>query len=141
VIVFSDSSDDADAHGAALTSITIPLGRTVGATSSGSSTETDLVVSTIDLVGSVSSDPTRSAGARRWQTHVHVAARSEPADGDYEHRKHARVGVLKVLRGGRDARFESVAPVSNVDAAGVERADVHAMTVRVIPEHDPLCEE
>jgi hypothetical protein len=42
------------------------------------------------------------------------------------------VGILKVLQDGRSARFEAVAPVSNVDAAGVERADVHAMALRVI---------
>lgn len=41
------------------------------------------------------------------------------------------VGVLKVLESGRDARFESIAPVTNRDAGGVERADVHAMTVRL----------
>jgi hypothetical protein len=40
------------------------------------------------------------------------------------------VGVLKVLEGGRNAIFESVAPVSNIDSSGVERADVHAMTIR-----------
>jgi YVTN family beta-propeller protein len=27
--------------------------------------------------------------------------------------------------------FEAAAPVSNVDAAGIERADVHAMTIRI----------
>jgi hypothetical protein len=41
------------------------------------------------------------------------------------------VGVVKVLQGGRDGRFEAVARVSNIDAQGVERADVHAMSVRV----------
>jgi hypothetical protein len=41
------------------------------------------------------------------------------------------VGILKVTEGGRNAVFEAVAPASNVDAAGVERADVHAMTVRL----------
>jgi hypothetical protein len=41
------------------------------------------------------------------------------------------VGVLKVTQSGRDGEFEAVAPVSNVDAAGVEQADVHAMTLRI----------
>jgi hypothetical protein len=41
------------------------------------------------------------------------------------------VGILKVLESGREARFESVAPVTNLDAAGIERADVHAMTIRL----------
>jgi hypothetical protein len=41
------------------------------------------------------------------------------------------VGVLKTTDAGRDGVFEAVAPVSNLDAGGVERADVHAMTVRI----------
>ena len=41
------------------------------------------------------------------------------------------VGVLKVTESGRNGVFEAVAPVSNIDAEGVERADVHAMTLRV----------
>jgi hypothetical protein len=40
------------------------------------------------------------------------------------------IGVLKVLQGGRSARFESIARITNV-VGGVERADVHASTVRV----------
>ena len=39
--------------------------------------------------------------------------------------------MLKVLEGGRDATVEAVARVTNVDGAGVERADVHAMTIRI----------
>jgi len=40
------------------------------------------------------------------------------------------VGVLRVVKGGHGAQFELVARVSNVDAGGVERADVHALAVR-----------
>jgi hypothetical protein len=40
------------------------------------------------------------------------------------------ISVLKVLEGGRSVRFESIARVSNV-VNGVERADVHASTVRL----------
>jgi hypothetical protein len=43
------------------------------------------------------------------------------------------VGVLKVLESGRNARFEAVAPVSNLDTDGIERADVHAITLRRKP--------
>ena len=43
------------------------------------------------------------------------------------------VGVLKIIEGGRSARFEAVARVSNMDGAGIERADIHAMTVRIRP--------
>ena len=41
------------------------------------------------------------------------------------------VGILKVTESGRDAIFEAVAPVSNIDPGGVQRADVHAMTLRI----------
>jgi hypothetical protein len=39
-----------------------------------------------------------------------------------------------VLESGRDARIKTVAPVSHVDAAGIERADVHALAVRIKQE-------
>ena len=42
------------------------------------------------------------------------------------------VGVLKVTAGGRNGVSKPLAPVSNVDAGGVERADVHAMTIVLI---------
>jgi hypothetical protein len=38
--------------------------------------------------------------------------------------------VVKVTQGGRNGIFESLAPMSNVDAARVERADAHALAVR-----------
>lgn len=40
------------------------------------------------------------------------------------------VGVLKVTKGGRNAKFEAVARVTNLDTSGTERADVHALTLR-----------
>jgi hypothetical protein len=40
------------------------------------------------------------------------------------------VGVIKVTEGGRNGRFEAVAPVTNLDTIGIERADVHALAVR-----------
>ena len=41
------------------------------------------------------------------------------------------VGVLKVTESGRNAVFEQVAAVSNVDSTGVERADVLALVIRL----------
>jgi len=43
------------------------------------------------------------------------------------------VGILKVLESGRSARLEALARVSNIDGGGIERADIHAMTVRIRP--------
>jgi hypothetical protein len=41
------------------------------------------------------------------------------------------VGVVKVTESGRNGVLEAVALVSNVDANGVERADIHALTIRL----------
>jgi len=138
-LVFSDSSDDADAHGAALTR----HHRYLWVADRGRNflwvvdTETDLVVDTIDLVGDVSSDPTPDLLALSPNgSHAFMSLRGPnplTADPHVSTGSTPGVGILKVLRGGRDARFEAVAPVRNVDAAGVERADVHAMTVRLLP--------
>jgi hypothetical protein len=43
----------------------------------------------------------------------------------------AGVGILKVRESGRNATLEAVARVSNIDGLGIERADVHAMTIRI----------
>jgi hypothetical protein len=40
------------------------------------------------------------------------------------------VGVLKITQSGRSGVFEAIAPMSNKDANGVERADAHALWVR-----------
>jgi hypothetical protein len=40
------------------------------------------------------------------------------------------VGVLKITEGGRNGVFEAIAPMSNPDAGGVERADGHALWAR-----------
>jgi YVTN family beta-propeller protein len=42
------------------------------------------------------------------------------------------VGVLKITEGGRNGVFEAIAPMSNKDAGGVERADAHALWVRIV---------
>jgi hypothetical protein len=43
------------------------------------------------------------------------------------------VGVIKVTAAGRSGRFYGVAPSSNIDAMGIERADTHALTIRIPP--------
>jgi DNA-binding beta-propeller fold protein YncE len=40
------------------------------------------------------------------------------------------VGVIRVRRGGRRGELEAIARISNVDAAGIERADPHGIRVR-----------
>jgi hypothetical protein len=41
------------------------------------------------------------------------------------------VGVMKVRASGRSGAFESITRVTNVDPGGVERADLHALAIRL----------
>jgi len=100
-------------------------------------TRTDLLLNEIHLEGSVSDDPTPDLlqtspdgqyvfmslrGPNPLTADPHVSTGSTPG-----------VGVIKVTAAGRDGRFFGVAPATNIDAAGVERADMHALTLRVLP--------
>jgi DNA-binding beta-propeller fold protein YncE len=137
VLVFSDESEDADAHGAALTK----HGKYLWVADRGRNflwvvdTATDEIVNTIPLAGHVSDDPTPDLLAvAPTGSHAFMSLRGPvplTADPHVSTGSTPGVGILKVTRGGRDGVFEAVAPVSNVDAGGVERADVHAMTLRL----------
>jgi DNA-binding beta-propeller fold protein YncE len=99
-------------------------------------TRTDRKTGEFSLVGSWSDDPSPdlmdpSPSGRR----VFVTLRgSIPLSGD----PHASTGstpglcVLKVKRGGRTGEIKTVARIANVDLAGIERADPHALRVRRI---------
>jgi hypothetical protein len=41
------------------------------------------------------------------------------------------VGIIRVIEAGRNGVFESVARISNPDSANIERADIHALTIRL----------
>jgi hypothetical protein len=138
-VVFSDASEGADAHGATLTKHL----RYLWVADRGRNflwvvdTATDVIVSTIPLATAFAPDPTPDLlvtspngshafmslrGPNPLSADPHVSTGSTPG-----------VGVLKVLESGRNARFEAVAPVSNLDTDGIERADVHAITLRRKP--------
>jgi hypothetical protein len=137
-LVFSDVSDEADAHGAALTR----HGRYLWVADRGRNflwvvdTSTDQIVNFIQLAGAVSKDPTPDlVQVSPNGSHAYLSLRGPvplTADPHVSTGSTPGVGILKVTQGGRNGMFEAVAPVSNVDAGGVERADVHAMTIRVI---------
>ena len=136
-LLFSDPSAGADAHGAGLTK----RGKYLWIADRGRNflwvvdTTTDEIVNTIPLAGAVTSDPTPDLVAVSPNgSHAFLSLRGpSPLTGD----PHVSTGntpgvaVLKVLESGRDAAVEAVARVSNVDGTGVERADVHAMTIRI----------
>jgi DNA-binding beta-propeller fold protein YncE len=137
ILVFSDPSEGADAHGAALTKHAKYLwiadrGRNfLWAVD----TTTDQIVNIIPLEGQVSDDPTPDLLAISPNgSHAFMSLRGPvplTADPHVSTGSTPGVGVVKVTQSGRNGVFEAVAPVSNVDATGVERADVHAMTLRI----------
>ena len=136
-LVFSDPSEGADAHGAALTK----HGKYLWIADRGRNflwavdTETDAIVNTIPLEGDVSADPTPDLLAVAPNgSHAFMSLRGPvplTADPHVSTGLTPGVGILKVTESGRDAIFEALAPVSNIDAGGVQRADVHAMTIRI----------
>jgi DNA-binding beta-propeller fold protein YncE len=134
-LVFSDESEGADAHGAALTK----HGKNLWIADRNRNfiwavdTQTDLIVNTIPLVGPVSSDPTPDlVMVSPNGSHAFMSLRGPvPLSGDPHVSTGSTpgVGVLKVTEGGRNAIFEAVAGVSHV-VGGVEIADVHALVIR-----------
>lgn len=156
-LIFSEDVEDADAHGAALTKHSKYLwiadrGRNFIFVVD---TAKDVIVNRINLVpglqhslqfaraaishtsdgGHLSDDPTPDLlflspnGGHMFMTlrgpnpltaDPHVSTGAVPG-----------VGVVKVTESGRNGVFESVASMTNIDAGGVERADAHALWVRL----------
>ncbi len=138
-LVFSDDANmNADSHGTTLTRfgrylwVTDRMGNRIVVID----TWRDEMINEIPLAGPLSTDPspdlldTSPHGDR-----VYVALRGMfPLSGD----PHASTGntpglcVIKVTKGGRDGRIESIQRISNVDANGDDRADPHALRVRAL---------
>ncbi|MEX2261069.1 MAG: hypothetical protein WD696_03920 [Bryobacteraceae bacterium] len=136
-VIFSENEEGADAHGATLTKHQ----RYLWVADRGRNflfvvdTKTDLVVNRIHLAGPVSDDPTPDLLMTSPNgSHVIMSLRGPnplTADPHVSTGSTPGVGVIKVTAGGADGRFEAIAPISNIDAAGAERADVHALTIRL----------
>ncbi len=137
LVVFSEDVEHADAHGATLTKHK----RYLWVADRGRNfiwvvdTETDRVVNRIFLAGGVSSDPTPDGMATSPNgSHVFMTMRGPTpltADPHVSRGSTPGVGVIKVHKGGRDGEFEAIARASNIDTTGAERADVHALAIRV----------
>jgi DNA-binding beta-propeller fold protein YncE len=136
-VVLSDASEHADAHGATLTKHQ----RYLWVADRGRNfiwvidTATDHLVNTIPLAGALSDDPTPDLIAVSPNgSHVFMTLRGPnplTADPHVSTGSTPGVGVIKVREGGRNGWFEALAPASNIDAAGVERADSHALSIRL----------
>jgi DNA-binding beta-propeller fold protein YncE len=98
------------------------------------STETNQRVNTIQLHGMLSADPAPDlvdvAPGGDW---LFVALRgSIPLSGDPHIATGSTpgLGIIQVDRNGESGRLAAILRISNTDAAGVERADAHAVRVR-----------
>ena len=133
-VVLSDTSEHADAHGATLTKHQrylwiVDRGRNFIWVVD---TTTDSVVNEIQLTGRVSDDPTPDLLATG--SHIFMSLRGPnplTADPHVSTGSTPGIGVIKVLQGGRAGAFEAIAPATNVDQSDTERADVHALTIRL----------
>lgn len=144
-IVFSEDVEHADSHGAPL----VKRGRHLWVANRGRNslwvvnTNSDEIVNRIDLVGDVSDDPTPDLLFTSPNQSPVFASLRDPnpltADPHVSTGTTPGVGVIKVSESERDGRFIGIAPVSNVDAGGIERGDVHAISVRT-PPHEERCE-
>ena len=159
-VVISEDVEGADSHGAALTKHDRYLWMADRGRNSiwVVDTATDLVVNQIDLApwlnlsgkepiiptaemlekaghcGHFSPDPTPDLLALSPEgSHMFMTFRGpNPLSGDPHVSSGATpgVGVLKITEGGRNGIFEAIAPMSNEDAGGVQRADAHAIWLR-----------
>jgi DNA-binding beta-propeller fold protein YncE len=136
-VVLSDTSEEADAHGATLSKHQ----RYLWVADRGRNfiwvidTVTDEVVNTIELAGSISEDPTPDLLVTSPNgSHIFMSLRGPnplTADPHVSTGSTPGVGVIKVLQGGGGGKFEAVAPATNIDAGNVERADVHGITILI----------
>jgi DNA-binding beta-propeller fold protein YncE len=139
-IVISDDVDGADSHGHVLTHNE----RFLWMADRGRNfiyvvnTRRDTIVNRISLESSLSADPTPDLMALSPNgNYVYMSLRGPnplTADPHVSTGTTPGVGVVLVKNNGRDGQMESLLPVTNIDGGGVERADVHAMTIRVIRE-------
>lgn len=91
-------------------------------------------VNTIPLASAETPDPTPDLGVLSPSgNRIFVSLRGpNPLSGDPHSSRGATPGmaVLQVEQNGRAGRVKAYLPISNVDAAGVERADAHAIALR-----------
>jgi hypothetical protein len=135
-LLFKDDSEHRDAHGTVATKgeryvwMFDRAGNVAEVFAAGSGAR----VNTVDLVSAGSADPTPDLGVLSPDgSRIFVSLRGPvPLTGD----PHAStgstpgLGVIQVTAGGKDGFVKAVTRISNVDAAGVERADAHGIALR-----------
>jgi hypothetical protein len=135
-VIFSDDVPERDSHGMVLAK----HGRYLWAADRGENVAEIFAVTsgahvgTVDMSGPESSDPTPDLGdIAPSGNRIFFALRGPnplTADPHVSTGSTPGLGVYQVTEGGRNGFLKAVVRVSNVDGAGVERADPHAARVR-----------
>jgi hypothetical protein len=137
LVLSQDDREHADSHGATLTR----QGRYLWVADRAGNrvvvieTKTDQLAGEFSLLGSLSDDPSPDLlDVSPSGRHVFASLRGAlPLSGD----PHAStgstpgVGVIRVVDGGRRGELRAIARMANVDPGGIDRADPHALRVRV----------
>jgi hypothetical protein len=134
LLVFSDDVEPRDSHGTTLVGGNVWIfdrGANVAEVFDGASGSH---VGTVSLLGGPSSDPTPDlADVAPAENRIFVSLRGPvPLSGDPHVATGSTpgIGVVQVQQGGRRGLLKTVVPISNLDAAGIERADPHGIRVR-----------
>jgi len=137
-LLFQDDSEHRDAHGSVATSHQryVWMFDRAGNVAEVFDTESGARVNTVALASNHSADPTPDLAVLSPSgSRIFVSVRGPvPLSGD----PHASTGltpglaVIQVTAGGRDGFVKAIARISNVDAAGVERADAHGIALRIV---------
>ena len=141
-VLFEDSSDHRDAHGSAATKHQryVWMFDRAGNVAEVFDAESGDWVNTVALNSEYSADPTPDlAVVSPSGNRIFVALRGPiPLSGD----PHAStgstpgLGVIQVTAGGSDGFMKAITRISNVDGAGVERADAHGIALRIVEGED-----
>ena len=133
-LAFSDDVEPRDGHGTTLVGGHVWVfdrGTNVAEVFDGASGRH---VGTVSLLGGPSGDPTPDlADVSPSGNRIFVSLRGPvPLSGDPHVSTGSTpgIGVVQVQEGGRRGFLKAVVPISNRDAAGVERADPHGIGVR-----------
>jgi hypothetical protein len=134
--LFDDDSPHRDAHGSEATSREryVWVADRAANVAEVFDSSTGARVGTVDLASTYSADPTPdlfgTSPDRAW---FFLSTRGpNPLSGD-PHSSHGTdpgLLVIQVTDGGRSGQVRGLVPITNLDAAGVERADGHAIRVR-----------
>lgn len=136
-VVFSDPNDDRDAHGMVVSKHERYLWvfDRVANVAEVFDVGSDEHVNTVTLEGAASDDPAPDlADVAPAGNRIFVSLRGpEPLSGDPHVATGSTpgIGIIPVTSGGRHGTLQTVVPISNLDADGIERADPHGIRVRL----------